>query len=391
MIIYDKLWLDNLLIHQQAEGQLHAGCITPDENKAIKTAHPVGFNMHSLLARVGFGILTFIIVIFSAGLVSLVIFPAFKDGALYLLPIFLGIGCYAMLETMVKQKSYFHSGVDEVLLWMSAAYVIGGFIWAVNDYQHQYYALCSLFSFALSLYLTIRFADMLMSAVTCVSFLGFVFFVWKNMGSFGIITLPFMMLIASAAVYIIALQLYRNPIAKYYTGCLVTAQLVGLTMMYASVNYFVVQKLGSQLNHLPDTAPIPFGFIFWVFTILLPFIYIARGLVKKDIIMLRLGLLLIAAAVFTFRYYHHILSAEAALTLGGAVILALTYSIIKYLKAPKFGITYAESNKAHMLDKLNVEGLIVAQTSPTTPAPPSAPNSRFGGGSFGGGGSSDSF
>ncbi|OKS89248.1 hypothetical protein [Mucilaginibacter polytrichastri] len=389
MIIYDKFWLDNLLIHQQTDN-LHTGCITPEEKKAIKNQYPVGFNMHSLLARAGFGILTFIIVIFSTGLTSLVLADIFKNEALFLLPIFLGIGCYAMLETMVKQKNYFHSGVDEVLLWMSAAYVIGGFVWAVNDYQHQHYTLCSLFVFALSLYLSIRFADVLMSAVTCASLLSFIFFAWRGLGSFGMLTLPFALLIASVAVYIIALQLSRKLIAKYYTKCLITAQLVGLVIAYASVNYYVVQKLGSELNHLPDTAPIPFGFIFWIFTILLPFAYIGRGLVKKDTILLRLGLLLVAAAVFTFRYYHHILSAEAALTIGGSVILALTYGIIKYLKTPKHGITYAESNTAHVLDKLNVEGLIVAQTITTPVAPPDT-GSRFGGGSFGGGGSSSNF
>jgi hypothetical protein len=103
--------------------------------------------------------------------------------------------------------------------------------------------------------------------------------------------------------------------------------------------------------------------------LLLPFVYIWRGLAKKDAILLRLGLLLIAAAVFTLRAYHYLLSVEAALTIGGSIILLIIYGIIKYLKTPKHGITYAESNKAHSFDKLNEEGLIIAQTISTPAAP----------------------
>lgn len=388
MIIYNKTWLNNLILHNRFEDDADAGCLTQDEVKTLKAKYLVGFYMPGIVIRIGLFILTFIIVFFSAGLFSLFLADArIIDNFGW--PLLLGVCSYIVLERMVKSNHYYQSGVDEALLWITASLLAGGLIWmlfTINSNANHYIS-SSTFVFLLSLYFTLRFADLPMSAIACFSVLAFTFFVWQNLGSFGMATMPFIMMLVSAGIYWGALNLNINPKALHYNRCLNVAQVVSLVALYLSGNYLVVNELSNEINNTPN-AHLPFGFIFWLWTILMPFIYIGFGIKNKSSILLRTGLLLIAAAVFTFRNYYHILPLEVAFTVAGAVLLAVSYGVIKYLKTPKHGFTYAEPNRKNLIDQLNVESLIVGETFANTPTGPTGPQSPFGGGSAGGGGSS---
>lgn len=393
MIIYNETWLNNLRLHHQFEDDHDAGCITGQELKLLKEKYPVGFYMPGIIIRIGLFILTFIIVFFSAGLISLFLSEArIIDNFGW--PLFLGIGGYFILETMVKQKYYYQSGVDEALLWISASLLTGGFVWMLDTFSHHNqisFTVVSLFIFALSLYLTLRFADLMMSAIACLSCLAVVFYTWKGFGTLGMATLPFGMMLSSGILYYAMLHMGKNANAIYYNRCINVAQVVGLLILYSSGNYFIVNELSNQLTGAAPGTPLAFGFIFWLWTMLLPFVYIGFGIKNKDTILIRTGLLLIAGAIFTFRYYYHVLPTEGAFTIGGVVMLAVSYAVIKYLKIPKNGFTYAEPNRKNMMDQLNIESLIIGETFSQTPTGPTASASPFGGGSAGGGGSSSNY
>jgi len=104
--------------------------------------------------------------------------------------------------------------------------------------------------------------------------------------------------------------------------------------------------------------------------------------------MLRIGLFLVAGAVYTFRNYYHVMPIEVDLSIGGAILLMVSYAVIKYLKTPKKGFTTAPLKRSSILDHLNVESIIIGETFGSTGTAPTDPGSRFGGGSAGGGGSS---
>jgi hypothetical protein len=123
----------------------------------------------------------------------------------------------------------------------------------------------------------------------------------------------------------------------------------------------------------------------------LPFVYLYFGLKKKDEILLRIGLLLIAAAVGTFRYYYHILPTDVVLTLAGTLLLGVVYTVMKYLETPKHGFTYEVLDEKHPMDSLKIESLVVAETFSHIQAAPADEGTKFGGGDFGGGGSSADF
>ncbi|MFD1257572.1 hypothetical protein ACFQ3S_12260 [Mucilaginibacter terrae] len=392
MIIYNKTWLNNLQLHNQFEKDEDTGCLTEAEVKLLKEKYPVGFYMPGIVIRIGLFILTVIIVTFSVGLVSLFLAEA-RVIDNFGWPLVLGVAGYFLLEYMVKQNRYYQSGVDEALLWITAGLLTGGFNWMLFtiDDKQSYHIPISAFVLVLSSYLTLRFADLLMSAIACLSSLALVFFIWNKFGSFGMATMPFIMMIASAAIYYAAIKLSEIPEAIHYDRCLSIAQILTLITLYLSGNYYVVQALSTELTGAPPGTPVPFGYIFWACTMLFPFAYLYIGLKNKNLILIRTGLLLIAGAIFTFRNYYHVLPLEVAFAIGGCALLAISYAIIKYLKTPKHGFTYTAINRKNLLDHLNVESLVIGETFANTSNTPAGPESPFGGGNSAGGGSSSAY
>jgi len=174
-----------------------------------------------------------------------------------------------------------------------------------------------------------------------------------------------------------------------YGECLGIAEIMGLLAFYAAGNYYVIQSLSAEM--MGQAGPVAFGSCFWIWTLAMPFVYIGIGIKQKNVILLRTGLLLVTAAAITFRNYYHIMPVDIALVIIGAIILAIVYAVMKYLKNPRGGLTCAVPDQVNLLDQLKIESLIVAGTFPRAPAASTADSETFGGGDFGGGGSSGGF
>src|SRR3954464_11992526 len=112
MIAYNKQWLANLQIAEQAEQALEANCITKEEQGKILAAYPEKFYSPNFFVRIGLFILTCIIVFFTLGLVSLMIFSTIENESLAAVFIVYGLLVYAGLEFMVNKRHY-KSGVDD--------------------------------------------------------------------------------------------------------------------------------------------------------------------------------------------------------------------------------------------------------------------------------------
>ncbi|MBB6127208.1 hypothetical protein [Mucilaginibacter lappiensis] len=389
MIIYNKTWLANLRLQATLKKDLLHGYITPVEFKSITEKYPVGFYTPNLFARIGLFILTCIIVSFGDGLISLL----FSSSGLidsFGWFFFLGLVSYVGLELMVSSNHHFRSGVDDALLFISGCLFVTGFVLMFSrlDDGTHYWPLSGIVSL-LMLYLSIRFADMLTSIICCISFLAFMFFGWIKIVPAGLSTAPFAMMLVSGGIYWLSRINSKKEKFINYDNVFVITQVVGLVALYAAGNYYAIQKLSSEMaNH---TGPIPFGAFFWAWTVLLPFIYIVLGIKKKDVILLRTGLLLITAAAVTFRNYYHVLPVDITLTIIGVLVLGIVYAITKYLKIPKHGFTCAETEDGHLMDHLKIESLVIAETFSHAPSAPTDEGVKFGGGDFGGGGSGGGF
>lgn len=393
MIIYNNSWLANLLIREEAEKARKAEAISIDEQKKIADKYPVGFYTPNIFIRIGLFILTCVIVSFSVGL--LVMMASNMDIIdTWGFSLFIGIITYIALEVMIKSNNHFKSGVDDALIWISAGFILTAFILLQPNINNDFpYSRISLFIFLLALYYSLRFTDVLMTAVSLIALIATVFIVWKDLFSWGMLTMPFLIMIVCSGVYFLSKQGVGKKSTLYYTNCLYVVQIISLLVLYLAGNYFVIQTLSIPTNSIflgdAKQIPVPFAPFFWTWTLLLPIIYIYFGLRKKDIILLRVGLILVAAAAFTFRNYYHVIPIEGVLCIAGIIILCICYGVMKYLKPPKHGFTYEDLEQDNFMDKLKVESLIVSETFSGPQVP--ADNTRFGGGDFGGGGASGNF
>lgn len=389
MVAYNHTWLNNLSIDQEAEAAFEEKLIDDKELAAIKASYPVGFYTPNPFIRFGLFILTVIIASLAFGLITLMLFTSSGEDALGGMLIFYAILCYIALEMMVQSKFHYRSGVDDALICMSVVFLISG----LNNVTNISFTSNAIIILISTLYMAIRFADMLMSAVSFLALLATVFLVYEKAGPYAKASMPFLMIVVCLFIYFFTKKGLKNKHFHNYYSSLTLIEFLSLLCLYAAGNYFVVREAGSMMYeiNLPENAGIPMGWLFWILTMLLPVAYIFAGLYKKDIILLRAGLILIAFTVFTVRYYYSVFPMEVPMTIGGALMILISYLFIRYLKEPKHGFTYKEASRKHALDKLNAEALIITGTMGTGPAGPSGSTTQFGGGSGGGAGATGAY
>jgi hypothetical protein len=391
MISYNKTWLANLRLRDQLKKELEQGNVTGDEYKAVTEKYPVGFYTPNLLPRIGFFVLTCIIVVFGDGLLTLMAGSSAESAGWFC---FLSILSYVALELVVNFKFHYRSGVDDALL------IISGLLFSATAYYLLFKDAHDSddlkiweVAFVVTLWLTMRFADMMAALICAVSFFAIFLYTWTGLGPNAIATAPFIMMIVSAFIFW-RVSFYKNKKALInYQNCLFIAQIVSLSALYAAGNYYVVQILGNELKGVENVAntAIPLGIFFWPWTMLLPFAYIAIGIVKKNKLFLRLGLVLVAAALITYKNYFHLLPVDVEFTIAGAAILAIVYCLTQYLKTPKYGFTIVDIDEESKADQIKVESLLVAGSFSDTATAPANDGIKFGGGDFGGGGASGGF
>jgi uncharacterized membrane protein YgcG len=163
-----------------------------------------------------------------------------------------------------------------------------------------------------------------------------------------------------------------------------------LVCFYTVSNYYVVQEAGKEMFGFTDNNArnMPYAWLFWILTVCTPLIYVFFGIKNKDRILVRVGLLLIAAIVFTIRYYYSVMPLEMVMLCGGIIFIVFSYVLTKYLAETKHGFTSAEIKSRALKDTMNIEGLVIAETFSGNDA---GSNNTLGGGSFGGGGASGDF
>ncbi|MEO5684434.1 MAG: hypothetical protein ABIQ88_17470 [Chitinophagaceae bacterium] len=386
MIAYNNEWLRNLLIRNQADKAHETSCISKTEKEQVYNAYPVGFYTPNIFVRIGLFILTVIIVTFSLGLFSLLFMEHTEQ--LGILFVFFGLLVYAGLEMMVRNRHY-KSGVDDALIWMAAGNIIGG----LNATTTILPLVNALLIFAMALFLFLRFTGMVMAAIASLALLAVIFYSLVQLGPITKAIMPFVIMTASALMYFFVQQQLANKKWKQYASGLQSISVTALVCLYAAGNYYIVREASISMFNLSlqPGQDIPFGWLFWLFTVAIPVIYIVRGIQKKDAILLRVGLLLVAAVVFTVRFYYHLLPAEIVMVTGGVVFIGIAYALIKYLHEPKYGFTYKEQQHDSMLmDKLHAESLVIAQTFSGPSLPPDT-GTQFGGGTGSGGGASSAY
>lgn len=395
MICYNKEWLSNLKIQEQVNLAHQLGDVSTEELKLVEAKYPVGFYTPNVFMRAGIFLLTLVILSFGMGLLSLFMYDMKLVSSPYYL-LFLGIVTYIALEYMVREKHHYQSGADDALMWVAAGLFLSAYllfmdlVFQTSTFRYEEILVCG-FCFLLAGYFTLRFADALMAITTVLAFMAFVFYSWLKTSAFALQTMPFIMMVISGAIYYVSDLLERRKTYLFYGNALIAVSVLSLILFYLSGNYFIVRELGASMGSggLAEVEPVPFGWFFWIWTFMIPLLYIGFGLKRKDVVLLRTGLILIAAAAFTLKNYHYIAATELLLAGTGTALIAVAWAAISYLKVPKNGFTANEIEDGNVLNNIQVESLIVGETLSGTQSGQNL--HQMGGGDFGGGGASGNF
>ena len=380
--IYNPSDLNNRFVQGEAEEEWHKDNIGNESYKKILEAHPSGLYTPNYFIRIALALFTIVAVLFSGGLLGLI----FSTGdAFKALLILFAILCYAALEFLLMQKKYFNAGIDNVLM-TATLLLVQGFVFM----QVESFLLVSNVSFLICLWLCLRFVDSFMAGLAYLFLLICIFLLYIKLGAFAKATAPFAIMLLSAIVYAIVKKIQKARSFPFYDLCLKTISLLALFTFYAAGNYWVIKELSNNMFHLNLQLhdPIPLGWLFWIFTFVIPVFYSIAGLRKKNLMLLRAGLVLVPVSCLTFRFYYQILPAEWVFLIAGIALTLLAYLLIKSLEVSRHGFTSRANTYKH--GKMpGIESLIIAQAFGKKHDATS--NTKFGGGNFGGAGAGEDY
>lgn len=204
--------------------------------------------------------------------------------------------------------------------------------------------------------------------------------------------LPFIGLLIAVILYFLSKSIIDFQGWYYYHEIATLMKLFSLLLGYFSMNYMVVRELSQSLMNFTVTPEndIPFAFLFYGFTFIIPVFYIVFSLFKKDRFFLWVGLFAFGYSIFTIRFYYSLLPIEYAMFLGGIVIFIVSYLGIKYWKNKTEGITFMPDRSSDSKLLRNAQMLIIT-TQTKIDIPVSEDKITFGGGGFSGGGAGDNY
>jgi hypothetical protein len=385
MIAHSRQALDNRDIQQDAKEALARGVITEAEYQRITEAHPFKLYTPNVFIRIGLFLLTVLSVACGLGLFILATLSG-GEHTLSIIVIFWGIAAYIALEVVIRSRGMYRAGVDDALLWLAGGLLFAG----INLFSYNFsLSLESGMIFVIALWGLIRYADRLMGLI---AYGALIYLIFNRIITGGAVESSiFVIMTLSAIIYFLITSMSLDGSLRRYRGCLSLLRMAALLTFYLSGNYYVVKNIDASIHS--QTTPVALGLLWWAFTGIVPIGYIAAGIRKKDTILLWTGLALVAGAIFTVRYYYHLLSAEAAMIIGGCILLGGAYGLIRYLHNPRHGFTSLASAEPapRLLKDLTVESLILAETFRSIPTQPTDQPGRFGGGSGGGAGAGGTY
>jgi hypothetical protein len=392
---YNSNILFNTSVKRKAENWLAQKLITEEQFISISNYYNTYSYTPNIFVRIGLFIFTCFIVLASLGMYFLLFSSGFNTGSGFyeITSLLYAIACFTALELLIRKKQVYKAGSDDALLYVGLI-SISLFIFSLMS-SFETDSPIVFFSSLLPILFAacVRYADRLVTFAVTVCMYAIVFLIVQNLcGTFAKLIMPFAFMAFSAFLFFQLHYLHRKERMHYWHSCLALAKFVALLILYASGNYYIIRESGEEFFdlHLLPGQDIPLAVFFYVFTAVVPFIYVYLGLKNKDKILLWAGLLVFAAGAITFKYYFSMGHPEITLTLGGALLILIAYFSIQYFKKPRHGISFEEEQDADSFLKTNAEALIIMEGLKQE-SPAIQNDFKFGGGQSGGAGSGGSF
>lgn len=384
MIAYNPQGLQHLWLIRESQKALYRGKLSDADYDILLKKYPTGFYTPNILIRLGLFFLVQMAASSVMGLLSMALLLTEGEKSFGYLLLAQASLVIAVLEHLIKKKKHYESGVDDALLWLGAAYLVG----SVNMLGSPSLTVNMLLVLMLALLGSLRYLNYLMSAAAVIALLVLTYLKYKEWGDWALSTLPLLLMTLSLLLTLGSEILQKYYRYRLYENCLKSVQITALVCLYVCGNFFVLNEIAPKLIQWPKLF-FTFDTFFWVFTLLMPLILLLLGIRRRNMIYLRLGLLLLVTLGFQLRYYYHKMPIEWLITLVGAALALMAYLLTRYLKKPRQGIVSFRLTSKNLMGLEQAEALLIAHTMGNTGTPPS--QYPLGGGSSGGGGATENF
>lgn len=386
MIAYNKEALKKRLILQKVDEFYSKKLLTKEQYQQASLQFSCGLYTPNIFMKIGLYIFSSIGIGAGLGLLSLMILTG--GGKQYeVLMMLFGAVCFLVLEYSINNTNHYKSGIQQALLYSGLGLMMPVMFELFGDYyKNNNVALeISLVYLPLLIAATIRYNDRGVALALMACLFTIYFLLIMKIGVLAKLIMPFAFMLLSAAIYFTTKRAKEKEELVLWNDCLSIFEVVALILFYAAGNYYVIREASVQFfdMHLNKGEDIPLAIVFYLFTALVPLVYIYWGLKKKSKTLLWIGLLLIVLAVLTFKYYYGLHHPEYTLTVAGIIAIAIAYFSINYLKTPKYGITFEQGDDEGEFLSSNAEALIIAQSFTQASH---QKTTDFGGGSSGGAG-----
>ncbi len=384
---YNNQFVYNLAVIKEAKRWAKHGFIKTDQLTAINEEYKTPFYHPNLIIRILLFVATLLAISGVTGLFGLFIVDTGKT-LISIACILYGIGSFFALEKMFIEKNHFKSGVTEAVMYHACGFTIGGVAGLADFDSTQLILMMCLLVFSFAAW---RYLDLLTTLASLLSFAGILFYNFYEASGILQQVIPFVFMVAFGFLYWVAKKFKGNSEYKLWANNLLIIESISLLFIYASGNYLVVRELSVNLLELSleDGADIPFAYLFYFFTVIIPTAYLYFGIKNKDLVLLRVSLLALAFSVFTFKYYYSLGHTEITLTLAGVVLISMAILLMRYLKINRAGFT-GEDILSNRWAEMNVEAFIISQTMGGNTSKSNGKDFG-GGGDSGGGGASTTF
>lgn len=386
MIVYNKSDLENFILNNEVKSLQKMKFLTKEKQLQISKKLESLKTSDNWFIRIGFLLLGFFLYSSIIGSLSFFILPLFNDNFKIIVFIYFIIGIVG--AEILATQNYFKHGLDD-------AFIIGmqislcGAIGIATENQ--------LFSFItmifVGLFCGIRYIHSISILSACFGVVLSVFYAVVEYHIFDALFLPFFGLLLAVVLFLMARKFSNKEEFIFYQNAIQLVKIFSYLLAYFSLNYYVVRELSQELLHIVVTKnkDIPFAYVFYVLTFLIPVLYCYFSLKNKNRILFYISILTFGFSLFTIRYYYAILPIEIALTIGGIVLFLIAYFAIKYLKNEETGITFQEDRNAEKSIFLDAQVLIINSQNVNATSQVPQGDMKFGGGGFSGGGANGDF
>lgn len=390
MKAYNPLWSENDFIQKTTQKWLKKGFLSKEQSLEIEKAYPHDYYDPNIFLKIGLFIFTNLAASVAVSLMSIFFYWIYENhftSGIVIQSLLVGSVFFVLLESLIKGRKLYHSGVDNALIYMA----LGSFCTAVYFLFEKLSPPTWLFLILLlPLFIatTIRYAESVVCTLTYFLVIGICVTIALE-SSWGKTLLPFIVMIVSAGLYFTVKKLSNRKDYLYYETCLTILKTLSLVTFYLGGNYFIVREGNALINNIyRSVSPqVAFAPMFYFFTAIIPFAYIVFGLRYRDRLILILGLITSGFSIFTYKFYFSIIPIEIMLTLGGILLIALAGGLIHYLKTEKKGFTYQPDDE---FEGFNLEAMLKSQLVQSK-IPQQGDTFRLGDGDSGGGGAGGNY